>query len=502
MQGDQQAWLVRFAELRYRPFGGAPVVEVVPAQWGLDPTTVRQAAHSRRYRETAPDRAGSLRFEFAPGLFPPPFDRGPGTEADRRRLAKLLHGQEQFWASSRRLRLGRDDIGNAAAAAGMTVVAEAADATDRLLLLRRTGLPDEELRPRTAGRRLGLSTVQSLAAVLGIAGIAVGTWFAATAEQKWPVLLIPVFLITAVAAPFLVRAIAGRSPRMPWLDEPFDGSPQVIVLPPPSVSPELLGEVASLYGYFSAGPCDATRNHLDLLFRKTRPGLVFGTPAPRVPPSFEVPPPFEVQPGSPDREQWLRNHLDGRAELWVSVRHAKLTPARIAEIAGGEGLHPVAEFADSTDRILLLRGRSPVPARKFRMSFAGFLVPAVWAVLCFGGGAVTALFTGEQRIFAIGFGLTALGVPPLLWVLRIFPRSARVGWLAGEFDGSASVTFFSGQFDVSPELVRQIAAFHGYFFRSQTATQAQGALVTYARLPQNAMTSTPIHAITTPPAAP
>jgi hypothetical protein len=476
MQSDRQAWLVRFGELRYRAFGGAPVVEVAPAQWGLDPTTIRQAAHSRRYRETPPDQAESLRFEFAPGLFPPPFDRGPGTEADRRRLAKLLHEQEQFWASSRKLRLGRDDIGKAAAAAGMTVVAEAADSTDRLLLLRRTGLPDEELRPRTAGGRLDLSTVQSLAAVLGIAVMGVGTWFAATSEQKWPLLLLPVLLIVAVAAPLLVRRIAGRSSRMPWLDEPFDGSPQVIVLPPPSVSPELFGEVASLYGYFSAGPCDSTRNVLDLLFRKTRPGLVFGTPAPRVPPSFEIP------AGSPDREQWLRNHLDGRDELWVSVRHAKLTPARVAEIAGSEGLRPAAEFADRTDRILLLRRGSPSAAPKMRMSFAGFFAPALWAVLCFGGSAVTAALTGEERIFAIGFALTVLGVPPLLWVLRVFPRSTRVGWLAGEFDGSASVTFFSGQFDVSPELTRQIAAFHGYFFRSQTATRAQGTLVTYARL--------------------
>ena len=476
MQRDQQAWLVRFGELRYRAFSGAPVVEVAPAQWGLDPTTIRQAAHSRRYRESAPDQPESLRFEFAPRLFPAPFDRGPGTDADRRRLGKLLGGQDQFWASSRKLRLSRDDIGKAAAAAGMTVVAEAADPTDRLLLLRRAGLPDEELRPRTAGRRLDLSTVQALAAVIGIAVVVAGTWFAATTEQKWPILLIPLFLIAAVAAPFLIRRIAGRSPRMPWLDEPFDGSPQVIVLPPPSVSHELLGEVASLYGYFSAGPCDSTRNSLDMLFRKTRPGLVFGTPAPPVAPSFDIP------AGSPDREQWLRNHLDGRAELWVSVRHAKLTSARIVEIAGGEGLHPVAEFADGTDRILLLRGNSPVTARKFRMSFAGFFAPAVWAALCLVGGLGTAALTGDERVAAIAFTLTVLGVPPLLWVLRIFPRSARVGWLAGEFNGSASVTFFSGQFDVSPELIRQIAAFHGYFFRSQTATRAQGTLVTYARL--------------------
>lgn len=78
MQGEQQAWLVRLGELRFRAFGGAPVVDVAPAQWGLDPTTIRQAAYSRRYRETAPGRAESLRFEFVPGLFPPQFDFGPG----------------------------------------------------------------------------------------------------------------------------------------------------------------------------------------------------------------------------------------------------------------------------------------------------------------------------------------------------------------------------------------------------------------------------------------
>ncbi|WP_284742994.1 hypothetical protein [Amycolatopsis sp. RTGN1] len=187
--------------------------------------------------------------------------------------------------------------------------------------------------------------------------------------------------------------------------------------------------------------------------------------------------------GAPGREQWLRNHLEGRDELWVSVRHAKLPPARIAEIAGGEGLTTVAHFADPTDLILLLRRPSAPPRApgKFRMSFTGFLAPAVWVLLCFGGSAITAAVTGNERLFAIGFSLTLLGVPPLLWVLRIFPRSARVGWLAKEFTGKNSVSFFSGQFDVSPELLRQIAGYHGYAFRSQTRTRAQGTLVTYVR---------------------
>jgi hypothetical protein len=115
------------------------------------------------------------------------------------------------------------------------------------------------------------------------------------------------------------------------------------------------------------------------------------------------------------------------------------------------------------------------------MSFVGFLAPAAWVLLCFGGSGLTAAISGDERIFAIGFSLTLLGVPPLLWVLRIFPRSTRVGWLAKEFTGKYSVSFFSGQFDVSPELLGRIAAFHGYVFRSQTSTRAQGTLVTYVR---------------------
>ncbi|MDS0133372.1 MULTISPECIES: hypothetical protein [unclassified Amycolatopsis] len=474
MQRDQQAWLVRFGELRHRAFSGVPVVDVVPAQWGLDPTAVRQAAHSRRYREIAPAQPESLRFEFAPGLFAPPFDHGPGTDADRRRLAKLLDGEDQFWAGSRRLRLGRDDIGKAAAAAGMTVVAEVADSTDRLLLLRRTGLPDEELRPRTAKRGLNLGLIQGLALVVCLAGTATGAWFATTTERTWPVLLIPVFLIAAVAAPFLIRAVAGRSPRVPWLDEPFDGSPQVLVSPPPSLSVELLGEVASLHGYFYAGQYGYGSGR-DMLFRKTRRGLVFGTPAPSAAPSYRVP------AGAPGREQWLRNHLEGRDELWVSVRHAQLSPARVAEIAHDEGLLPAADFVDGTDRILLLRRGSPVRAAKMRMSQAGYLAALAWAVVCLGGGIFTAALNGEERLAQIGLALTVVGAPPLLWVLRAFPRSARVGWLAQEFDGSVSVSFFSGQFGVSPELTRQIAAFHGYAFRGYAATTAQGLRLTYAR---------------------
>ncbi|WP_329054733.1 hypothetical protein OG738_15880 [Amycolatopsis sp. NBC_01488] len=478
----EQAGLTRLGELRFRAFSGTRVVDIAPAQWGLAPIAIRQAAVSRRYREVPPGLPGFLRFEFAPGSFPPHFDRGPGTEADRRRLAKLLTGQEQFWASSRRLRLGRDDVAAIAAAGGMAVVAEVSDSTDRLLLLRRAGLPAEELRPRTTRRRFGLAEVQTSAFVLSVVVAGVGTWLAAASERKWPLLLIPVFLAVAIGPQLAIRGFAGRSPRMPWLDENFTGGWQVVVAPPPSMSTELLCEVASLYGYFYAGQYYVGRNSMSHLFAKCRPGLVFGTPAPGVPPA--PPPVFEAPAESPGREQWLRTHLDGRDELWVSVRHAKLPPDRIAAIAGPEGLVPVAEFADPSDRIVLLRRPTappPAPGRKFRMSFVGFLAPAAWVVLCFGGGCLTAVLTGENRLFGIAFGLTVLGVPPLLWVLRVFPRSTRVGWLAREFTGKDGVTFFSGQFDVSPGLVRQIAGYHGYFFGSQTYTRAQGTLVTYVR---------------------
>lgn len=474
----EQAWLLRQGELKFGVFSGAPVVEVSPERWALDPAAVRQVAATRRYRETVPGQAGVLRFEFAPGFFPPHFDRGPGTDAGRRRLGKLLAGQDQFWASLRRSRLGRADVAEVAAAAGMAVVAEASDPTDRLLLLRRAGLPDEELRPRTAQRITRQHVWSGLGALFAACMVTAVVWGQLTRWATGPLLLILGGALLLAAGSVAMRVVAARSPRLPWLDAQFDGRPQAAVPYPVSLSTELLAEVASRYGYFYGGPVTTGRNETSHLFVKCRPGLVFGTPG--TPPAPRV---FEPPAGSPGREQWLRNQLDGRDELWVSVRHSKLPPARIAEIAGGEGLSPVAHFTDPTDLILLLRRPSAPPRapRKFRMSFAGFLAPAVWALLCFGGGAVTAAVTGEERIFAIGFGLTLLGVPPLLWVLRIFPRSARVGWLAGEFTGKAGVSFFSGQFDVSPALERQIAGYHGYAFRSETRTRAQGRLVTYVR---------------------
>lgn len=474
----QQAWLLRLGELRFRVFSGAPEVQVSPEQWGLDAGSVRQAAASRRYRETPPDRPGFLRFEFAPACFPPDFDPGPGTDADRRRLAGLLAGQEQFWASLRRLRLSRADVGAVAAGAAMSVVAEVADSTDRLLLLRRNDLPDEELRPRTAERVNRQQVYYAIGAVFAVCVAGLVVWVKLRPDALLgPMLLLGATTAVLLTATLVVRAVAGRSPRMAWLDAPFDGSPRTAVLSTPSLSPNLLGEVASLYGYFYGGLSGTSRGGDSFLFAKCRPGLVFGTPAP-VPPAV-----FTLPAESPGREQWLRNQLDGRAELWVSVRHAKLTPARIAAVAGREGLVPVAEFADSTDRILLLRRDPPPPVtgRRFRMSFAGFLAPAAWILLCLGGSGLTTALTGDDRIFVIGFTLTLLGVPPLLWVLRIFPRSTRAGWLAGEFAGSNSVQFFSGQFDISPELIRQIAAFHGYFYVGETSTKAQGTFVTYAR---------------------
>lgn len=243
----EQAWLLRQGELKYGVFTGAPIVQVPPEQWGLDPGAVRQGAAARRYRETAPDRAGHLRFEFAPGSFPAHFDPGPG--AARRRLTKLLAGQEQFWVSLRRLRLSRADVAEVAAAAGMAVVTEAADPTDRLLLLRRTGLPAEELRPRT-GRRI-------------------------TRGHVWAALFAGAALLMITGA-VVLRVVAARTGRLPWLDARFDGRPRVAVPQPASLSTELLAEVASRYGYFDGGPVTTGRNETSHLFVKCRAGLVAG----------------------------------------------------------------------------------------------------------------------------------------------------------------------------------------------------------------------------------
>ncbi len=472
-----QAWLLRQGELRYRLFSGAPIVEVSPAQWDLDPTLIRQTAFARRYREIAPDQDGLLRFEFVPQFGPPPFDRPfPGTPDSLRRLAKLVEGQLQVWVSLRRLGVSRVDVARAAEIAGLQVVCEFADPTDRLMLLRRPGLPGEltcvpyqapwHRRVDPAQVRPGLY-VGALFAILG--ALMLGNL---TKIWAIPLIAVPVFLVLLIAGLVTVHLLTARSPRITWLDEPFDGRAETSTAHS-SVSTELLGEVASAYGYFYAGSTMQDRL-FTRVFVKCCPGLLFGPPIPRQ----RAPQPYNSDVERPGREQWLRNRISGEDDVWISVREAKLPSRRIAEIAAQEGLAVAMEFADTTDRVLRLSRGKPERKRRFRMSFLNYVLPAAWILCCAIPGVV---LYSEDRIVAVLFGLGLLLTPAMFRVLRVFPRSTRVGWLAREFNGADGVTFFVGPYGISPALTVQIAEAHGYFFGTQSSTRAQGVFVTFVR---------------------
>lgn len=450
-----RAWLLRQGELHYRLFSGAPVVEVSPEQWALDPAVVRQAAAARRYREIPPDQHGFLRFEFVPQLYPPPYDHpGPGAPARLRRLSRLVSGQDQVWVSLRRLGVSRVDVARVAEAEGLDVVHEVADPTDRLLLLRRPGLPGELTSLPYRGpwyRRIELAQLQAGLVLAAFAGIMAAVLWSSFGRWGWgPLLLVVACSVGLIIGLVTVRLVAARTARITWLDEPFDGRPTAAVLLA-GISTELRGEVASAYGYFFGGPYrePGVRNPQAAgLFVKCRQGMLFGPPLIR-PPA----PPFEQAEEHPGREQWLLNRISGEDDVWISVREAKLPRQRIAEIAGREGLAVSLEFADPTDRLLKL-SRDPAPPRLP-------LPPPV----------------GRRR-FRVSF-LSLF--PPIGWALRAFPRSTRVGWLAREFNGADGVTFFVGPYDISPGLTLQIAEAHGYFYGKQSATRALGTFVSFVK---------------------
>jgi len=487
-----RAWLLRQGELRFGLFSGAPVVEVSPEQWALDPAVIRQAAATRRYREIPPGQDGLLRFEFVPQFSPPPFDHPcPGTPARVRRLTRLVSGQDQVWTSLRRLGVSRADVARVAEAEGLHVVHEVADPADRLLLLRRPSLPGELISLPYRGpwyRRIDVALLQTGVILTAFAGIMAAVLWSSFDRWGWgPFFLVVASSLGLLAGLVLIKLVGARTARITWLDEPFDGRPTTPV-PLAGISTELRGDVAAAYGYFFGGPYrdPHVRNQPATgLFVKCRPGLLFGPPLTR-PPT----PHFDQAEEHPGREQWLLNRISGADDVWISVREAKLPRQLIAEIAAQERLAVSLEFADPTDRVLKL-SRDPAPPRlplpipigrrRFRVSFLNFLLPIGWLLSCVIPALVISAVSGDNRVFALGFGLGMLLLPAMAWALRAFPRSTRVGWLAKEFNGANSVTFFVGPYGVSPGLALQIAEAHGYFFGKQSATRAQGTFVTFVK---------------------
>lgn len=187
-------------------------------------------------------------------------------------------------------------------------------------------------------------------------------------------------------------------------------------------------------------------------------------------------------PDRPDknRERWLLNHLSGSDHVWISLKHANLSARRVAEIAGTEGLRVAADFADRSDRILLLSRkpppRLPLPPPTglwFRYSWLNYLAPVVVFVLFGISGVVVGLPVDfESPLAGLLFLAAFAGAVPAAFTTSLFPRTARVGWLAREFNGSPLVEFPLRAYQVSMDLATKIAWYHGYVFSGHSSAQA------------------------------
>lgn len=70
---------------------------------------------------------------------------------------------------------------------------------------------------------------------------------------------------------------------------------------------------------------------------------------------------------------------------------------------------------------------------------------------------------------------------PLSFVVNVFPRTTKVGWLAKEFNGGGMVQFHLSTFGVSEDLTVQIAGRHGYAYLGQTKTRLHGLYLKFAK---------------------
>ncbi|MBE1576507.1 hypothetical protein ACFORH_05720 [Amycolatopsis roodepoortensis] len=196
---------------------------------------------------------------------------------------------------------------------------------------------------------------------------------------------------------------------------------------------------------------------------------------------------------SKHRERRLRNRIDGAAAVWLSVRHAGLSTRHITEIAADEGMTVVADLSDPTDRLLLLSRdprppTRPVPVqaglKRFRYSFLIWLLPLANFFLCFLGGFIVSASNGYDPetplvtvLILMAFGLAI----PLSFIVAVFPRTTRAGWLAKEFNGSNSVQFPLSTFGISEALAVQLAAHHGYFLIGHTGSRMHGRYLKFAK---------------------
>ncbi|MFI7117189.1 hypothetical protein [Amycolatopsis sp. NPDC049868] len=245
----------------------------------------------------------------------------------------------------------------------------------------------------------------------------------------------------------------------------FTGTPYAHVSPLEwQVDPEALRGIARSRGYLEIAP----------MFQGC---LSFQFAPQHVPPV-----PIFDGPDRPDkdRERWLLNHLSGSDQVWISLKHAKLSARRVAEVAGTEGLRVAADFSDPGDRVLLLsRDPSPPPLPlpapagfRFRYVWLNYIAPALVFVLFATAGVIVGAPAGFENTMAeLLFMAAFAGAIPAAMATNLFPRTIRVGWLAREFDGSPYVDLAMRSYRIPADLVVQIAAYHGYELYGQSAAQ-------------------------------
>lgn len=248
-------WACRLGTVRYLRFTGLPVVHVSPVEWQLDPQTIRQAAHDRRYVEIPPPDPSVLSFQYAPTAFPgTPFQGYPSpgpAPSQARRLAKKISGRDRMWISLRDFKLSREHVAEIASRARMTVVAEVADTSDRIMLLAPPGSPppgSEVAKPRFRPGSAGFFTAGIVTTMaLAIAGCAVS----ALTEHIWLTILSAVLGLPLLLLSVYWMRMAPKSVRAGWLASRFNGSRSVQFHPDVfGFTSDLAAQIAASHGYF------------------------------------------------------------------------------------------------------------------------------------------------------------------------------------------------------------------------------------------------------------
>lgn len=237
----------------------------------------------------------------------------------------------------------------------------------------------------------------------------------------------------------------------------FDGRPIVHVSPAEwMLDPQVIRQMAHDRRYVEIPPPDPGV----LSFRFTPDGFPVRL--------YDNPP---LTPAN-SRQRWLAKKLAADDQVWISLRHARLSRDQVIDVAYRNRMGVVAEFADPGDRVLLLGGTpgqrpKPLPRTVLgvQLGSTGCLTIGILAGLAVSGvGALAGWLTGTDWLLILSvLAAIPLVSAGLLWMHAV-PRSSRIAWLTGEFDGSPGIKFHPGTYGLSAELAAQISAAFGYFF--------------------------------------